>query len=399
MLPSPCEDAILANARARGSKSRHLSVQQPPDNPRSFFVIGEKQFKNPRLFPPPATEGLDQPRTIVFSRSDDPIEQTIRVLGNNVTSGYTSDTLKVIAVINWLWQKDGCDPEGWVCAPYAKVIRRLELPPSNASRNRRHVKEELERLRRCVLVFSQFQSGGDIKDNHEITYFSEYFYQEDQRNPSNNFFRARLDPFVLANLRSGYISTLPLEALLELKHDNSKPILLRVDSVLAVQERLELSSDSIFDLLSINGNTEWFRKRNTRAKLLGQISNDINGKTLSSGWKVIAELDDTASKDDFKIRFTRGEKINIPITAQPLPIVNTDPVLVQQLVNNMIALVGASENVEIFTVYAKFYSEEIIHRAIAEFKSDKPASTRNLGAYFTKILSRIVQEQGFRWVK
>jgi hypothetical protein len=206
MLPSPAEDAILS-AAAKASQRRRLNVVTSELDKADYAVIGEKQFKNPKLFPPPSTKGLDQPRTITFGKAapDDQVERSVKILGNSVTACYTSDTLAVIAVINDMWQEQGSNPEGQVIGSYSEVARRLGKNDENATRNRGFVKRELDRLRRCILVFSQFHTSADIKNNHEITYFSDYFYHEDRKNPSNNYFKAELNKFVIVNLRTGYI--------------------------------------------------------------------------------------------------------------------------------------------------------------------------------------------------
>lgn len=400
MLPSPAEDAILS-AAAKASQRRRLNVVTSELDKADYAVIGEKQFKNPKLFPPPSTKGLDQPRTITFGKAapDDQVERSVKILGNSVTACYTSDTLAVIAVINDMWQEQGSNPEGQVIGSYSEVARRLGKNDENATRNRSFVKRELDRLRRCILVFSQFHTSADIKNNHEITYFSDYFYHEDRKNPSNNYFKAELNKFVIVNLRTGYISSLPLAALLELKNDNSKPVLLRIDSVLATQEKLELGSTTIYDLLSVDGDSDWFRKPSTRKKVLSAIQEDLDGKVLSSGWTVSVTLEASATTD-YKLIFQRGARITQPRAQTPVrKIVNTDPMLIQQMVNNMAEVTGDRHGEKLFTLYARSYPEETIHRAISEFKADKPSDVRSPGAYFSTVLMRITKEQGYEWIK
>lgn len=400
MLPSPMEDAICAATAKAASRRKLNAVTSDPEKTADYAVIGEKQFKNPKLFPPPNTKGLDQPRTITFGKStpEDDVERSVKVLGNNVTGCYTSDTLAVIAVINDMWQEQGANPEGLVVGSYAEVARRLGKNDDNPNRNRAFVKRELDRLRRCILVFSQFHTAADVKKNHEITYFSDYFYVEDRKNPSLNYFQAELNKFVLVNLRTGYIASLPLAALLELKNDNSKPVLLRIDSVLSAMEKIELSAESIFDLLSIDGESDWYKKPSTRKKVLSSIQADLDGKVLSSGWTVKVALENGSS--DYKLIFTRGEHVLPPKPVSVArPITNTDPVLIQQMVNDMISVTGAADNERLFTLYARSYPEDTIHRAVAEFKADKPAELRNPGAFFSKILMRITGEQGYPWIK
>lgn len=404
MLPPPCDDAVLAHAahvQQQSQKRRLLNVGTSDQDPRQpdYAVIGEKQFKNPLLFPPPNTKGLDQPRTILFSRPEDEVQQSVRILGNNVTAGYTSDTLNVIAVINDMWKDCGQDPEGWVVGSYSEVVRRLKLPTDNASKARKFVKDELERLKRCQLVFSHFHTEAELKKNHEITYFADFYYEEDKRNPSLNRFKARIHHFIVNNLQTGYIASLPLRALLQLKHDNSKPVLLKVDSVLAQPhvKKMELTATSVLELLMLDGTSNWYRKPSTRKKVLEGIQVDMDGKELSSGWKVNVKVEPVAAGGDFKLVFARGARVSQPGGSLP-PILNTDPVLVQSLVNAMETITGETGKQNLYTIYARSYPEDLIHRAISEFKADKPAETYNKGAFFTQVLSRIVEEQGYQWV-
>lgn len=396
MLPDAAEDAMLANAesaKATRNRSGNSIIEQT-----DYSVIGEKQFKNPHLFPPPGSKGLDQPREIIFPVGADEIERSIRILGNNVTAGYTSNTLSVIAVINDMWKEQGSHPEGWVAGSYSEVTRRLGLSEDNPTRNRKLVKAELDRLKRCQLVFSHFHTGGDVKKNHEVTYFSEYYYEEDRRNPSKNVFKAQLHKFVLTNLRTGYIASLPLRALLQLKRDNSKPVLLRVDSVLAQVAAMEMSADTILDLLLLDKNSDWYRKPVTRRKTLSNIRDDLDGKELSSGWTVVVSLEKTSSGDS-KLTFKRGERIEQYVNTATREIVNTDPLLVQSLVNEMSIAVGESDKEALYTMYARSYPEELIQRAISTYKSDKPKGTRNPGAFFATVLRNIVEAQGYAWIK
>lgn len=400
MLPAPCETAVLAQAQQAATnhqqRRQRMGITEK-DYAADLAVIGEKHFKNALFFPPPSSKGLDKPRTIHFSPPGDDVQQSVQILGNNVTAAYSSDTLNVIAVINAMWKEQGSDPEGWVASSYAEVARRLEMDVANARRNRQFVKGELDRLRRCTLIFSHFSTEAEIKRNHEITYFAEYSYEEDQRNPTNNHFRAKFHKFILNNLQTGFISSLPYRTLLRLKHDNAKPVLLKVDSVLAAHPKMEMSADSILDLLMVNKETAHYRKPSTRRKILEGIQAALDGQELSSGWKVKVKVEKMASDSDHKLVFSRGTKVAQSGNTLPA-IINTDPVLVQSLVNSMESLTRENNKTHLYTLYARSYPEELIHRAVSEFKADKPAETRNRGAFFTQILSRIVMEQGYQWV-
>lgn len=405
MLPNPIDDAII---RAAGSSKFKLITSDGTRGEKQYSVVGEKQFKNPLLFPPPKTKGLDRPRKIVFgstaAETGDAVERSIEVLGNNVTSGYTSDTLDVIAVINEMWREQGSSPEGVVMGSYADVARRLNKEENNAVRHRKAVANELQRLRRCVLIFSQYFTKTDIKNNHEITYFKDLQYVLDKRNPANNYFRVEVDPHVLENIRAGYIASLPVAALLSLKFDKSKPVILRVDSVLASQDRCELSCATVYELAAIPL-TDWTSKPVNRRRSLEDIRGDIDGKTLSSGWLVKASLLTDAKGDDIKLVFVRGERLHTkePFEAKKakvLRVVNSDPFLVQDLTNQITQIVGeGGANESLYSLYARSYPEELLRNALSEFRADKPADLRSPGAFFSSILCRIVQGHGYAWVR
>lgn len=400
MLPPALEDAVI---REEG-KTAPVQPIETKSTERSISVIGEKQFKNPLLFPPPSTEGLDRPRKIrVGTGSDDSgadVEHSITVLGNNVTAGYSSDTLDVIAVINKIWRRQGCSPEGYVRSTYAEVVRMLGRGGFNEMRHRKHVARELERLRRCVLIFSQYHAAGDVKRNHEITYFAHYKYVESKRNPQENYFEAMLDPLVVANLMSGYIASLPLEALLALKTDHSKPVMLRVDSVLATHERCELASENILKLASLNPDSDWFSRQSVRKKTLANIQKDLDGKSLSSGYSLCVEMVRTADGKDWKLVFARGEKVEGADDYSIRPIVNKDSFLVQDLYNQIVQVAGSEdENRSLYMLYARSYPEELIYRACSQAKADRPKKVERPAAFFTSVLKRLAEEQGHSWIK
>jgi hypothetical protein len=151
--------------------------------------------------------------------------------------------------------------------------------------------------------------------------------------------------------------------------------------------------------LSVDGDSDWFRKPSTRKKVLSAIQEDLDGKVLSSGWTVIVTLEASATTD-YKLIFQRGARITQPRAQTPVrKIVNTDPMLIQQMVNNMAEVTGDRHGEKLFTLYARSYPEETIHRAISEFKADKPSDVRSPGAYFSTVLMPITKEQGYEWIK
>ena len=401
MLPSPMEDDSLRHAAM--NKLRLAGGEERP-----YSVVGEKHFKNPLLFPPPKTKGLDRPRKIPLqgagsSDTDDDVERCIDILGNNVTSGYSTETLRVLTVINEMWVEQGSSPDGSVFGSFSEVIRRLKKEENNAARHRKAVASELERLRRCVLIFSQYYTKEQIKRNHEITYFCDYEYVMDRINPSQNYFRAKIDPHVLLNIREGFISSLPSATIISLKYDNSGPILLKVDSVLASIERLELSCDTVYALAQIEL-TDWTRKPVNRRKALENIRSDIDQKVLSSGWLVNASLVIDTKSDNIKLVFTRGERLHDRSTtnakrSRGVSVVNTDAFLVQDLANEIGRVVGEVQtNEKLYIIFAKSYPEEILRRALSEFRADKPKNMRSGGAFFSSILKRLVQESSYAWI-
>lgn len=376
------------------------------------YVIGAKSLKHGKIFPPPKTKGLDAPRTVILERPTprNPIERKLVLLGNSVTHCYTTDTLGVIAVLNQLWQEQGCSPDGLIKATYAEVARRmLWVKPGNESYGRSKVKAEIDRLRRLHLIFTDTtlnERGERISDDSvDITYLSDYKYHTNRKDPSKNHFTANIHKYIVEKVAMGKIASLPIKSLLELKVNEAKPLLLRVDSLMAYKEAINISFLEFSDLASIAQDSYVVQRHSFALKLFQRVAQDLDRRLLTSGHELKVVLKDNPNVERMMLSFERGKLVVYqPKNGIFVGGCNGDQDDIEYLKRLMMETVGdpGIEKLEgLYEVYARAYPQELIERAISVFKTDKPTGVRieSGGAYFSSILSRIVGENGYAWIK
>jgi hypothetical protein len=409
-------DAIAAPAKPRGRprKAPTLVLEMPSEALQipldglgveidKHYVIGHYSIKHPKIFPTPNTKNLDKPRTVVLERaSAESNAKQLVLLGNSVTSCYTTQTLSVIAVLNDMWQEQGGGEDGLVMGSYAEMFRRLKLPADNESRGRAMIKTELQRLRRLPMLFSELDHKQAQKLNAEVSYLSHYDYVEDQRQSHKNHFRVNIDSFFTKGIRRGLIASLPIKSLLEVKQSESRAILLRIDSLLVYNQRVLISKAVFADLLCIEADSYMHTRAVYLQRLMTKVCEDLNGRILSNGCVLKTRLEEGDKGP--RILFERGECV-VPLDGgRVLGMVNTDEAVVNRLKIDMLAAVGEKNPgaVEsLYELYARTYPAELIERAISVFKVDKPRTEvlNSAGAFFSSVLCRIVKENGFKWIR
>lgn len=412
---APAAAPVVINAQVYEDQAPRDMLEEALENDPEFerhYVIGVKSLKHGKIFPPPKTKGLDAPRTVILERPTprNPIERKLVLLGNSVTHCYTTDTLGVIAVLNQLWQEQGGSPDGLIKATYAEVARRmLWVKPGNESYGRSKVKAEIDRLRRLHLIFTDTtlnEQGERIADDSvDITYLSDYKYHTNRKDPSKNHFTANIHKYIVEKVAMGKIASLPIKSLLELKVNESKPLLLRVDSLMAYKEAINISFLEFSDLASIEKDSYVVQRHSFALKLFQRVAQDLDKRLLTSGHELKVVLKDNPNVARMMLSFERGNLV----VYQPKGCgftggCNVDQDDVEYLKRLMMEAVcdpGIDKLEGLYEVYARAYPQELIERAISVFKTDKPTGIRieSGGAYFSSILSRIVSENGYSWIR
>lgn len=374
-----------------------------------YYVVSHHNLKHPKIFPPPPTPSnekiLQVPRKVVIEQpSATRNGLMVTLLGNSVTACYTTNTLNVIAVLNEMWQEQGAQNDGRVVGSYAEFVRRLKFDPANESRGRKMVKAELARLRRLMMKFEEVDQSKGLRFCKEISYLSHYDYVEDKNQAHKNHWVVKIDSYIIEGVKEGLIASLPIKSLLAAKEDESKAILLRVDSLLVYNQRIAMSLSVISDLLCISPDDYRLSRKIYTRRMLDKIAKDLDGMVLSNGCAMKVSLEE--AERGFRLVFERGECVASAQDGggQMLLEVNQDVAVVERLKLEMLDVVGERNPVAVeglYRAYARFYPEELIQRAIAVFRADKPRTEvlASSGAFFSSILCRIVKEAGYRWVR
>lgn len=392
------DDALVLELEgAIAERVGHQELEQ-----ERLYVVGMHALKNPKIFPPVNTKGLEKPREIRLTPKTEPIQHNVVLLGNSITHCFTTQTLAVLAVLNDMWVEQGQKADGQVTGNYSEMVRRLKLDLNNESRGRKMVKAEMERLRRLMMIFSVNDGATKLKHVKEVTYLSFWDYIEDKQCSRRNHFKAKIDNYIVSAILRCEIASLPLKTLLDCKESESKSILLRVDSLLVHYPAIKVTEAVFFDLLSIDEDN-WVRSRLVHIRqMMQKVANDLNGRVLSNGCLLQAELVEQNKRLD--ILFRRGECVVTPERRQPSA-VNVDHEVIQRLKAMMLDAVGEFRPEpgidSLYEKYSRLYPEELIARAISTFHADKPRTHELMspGAFFSSVLCRLVKEQGFKWVR
>ena len=172
--------------------------------------------------------------------------------------------------------------------------------------------------------------------------------------------------------------------------------------------------------LTSQGNTEIFERRawwliedlnisparyqyiSRRKSLLLDFQKGLDGKLLSNLKKLKINVLPTADGEDWKCRFqavaTEHHKPKVITHIKP---VNTDSNTINTLLYKMEQVVPITDkNKKLYGMYATYYSENVIDRAIGEFKERKhQGSIKSHGAMFTVTLHRVAHSLGYEWIK
>lgn len=365
------------------------------------YVVSIHSLKHPKVFPPPKSKNLGMPRELVLESSLDgqPI-RSLTLLGNSITHCFTTSTLAVIAVLNEMWQEQGGGDDGVVVGTYAELVRRLGGDLDNESKERAKVKAELERLRRLVMIFKKADLADKLVTANEVTYLSEYDYVKDKANSRKNHFKVAISPYIVRAIAIGFIASLPIRALIEVKLHESRAILLRIDSLLAHNAKVVIKQTAFFDLLSVEPGHWVLSRKKYIVDMMQRVAADLDKRLMTNGCLLRTSFVEAGG--ELRIEFTKGSLVSS--SSRGMEVINSDTVLIAQLKKSMLDAVGELDRAKVdmlYELYARMYPEDLIYRAIAVFQTDKPRTTAlmSAGAFFSSVLCRIVRENGFAWVK
>ncbi|WP_419799633.1 MAG: hypothetical protein ACNI26_08335 [Terasakiella sp.] len=131
-----------------------------------------------------------------------------------------------------------------------------------------------------------------------------------------------------------------------------------------------------------------------------KLQSQLNGLELSTLQKLSFEIRESADGADWKcVCKANGERGK---TKPSLPVANKDDDYQAYLADEIGKVVGAmKENRDLYMCFARFYSDNMIFRALGEFKELKAGKQdiKSRQKYFTAIMHRLAHSVGKDWIK
>ena len=140
-----------------------------------------------------------------------------------------------------------------------------------------------------------------------------------------------------------------------------------------------------------------------RKQLLEKLKKQLDGRHLSTLRKLKISIEETSDKKDIKLVCKSINTKTITVHNN-LPIVNKNKDHIKYLVEQIDAVVGGKEeNYKLYEVFAKYYSDSMISRALGEYKESaeylKSQQRSSRMKHFTVTMHRIAHDVGRSWIK
>jgi len=359
------------------------------------------------LFPHPKTPGLNQPRgkewEIVLPNEEVGVA-SIRVEPSTAHQGYTTRTYDVYLALVRIWEQRGKPVEPFNTS-MAEVCKILELPTNG--KNLKLIEEEGNRLLKTNISWTlAYKIDKDLHTvkNQQILDTFDYSSMSERFDRSNKFEKTCNVKFhrkILENLLLNNTIPVNFTTRKSITSPISKVLYSKVDKILYSSKRpySRTISNLVRDLNLTEGRYKYLSQRKTLAE---KLESSLNGKLLSNMSKLVVKIELTAKGDDWKCTFSSNltaKKLSEPKKKTP-KILNTDPSIIENIVYQIVSIVGhEKENIALYTKFARHYSENLIMRAIGEYKERiHQAGVKNQPAMFTSIVHRLVHELKYEWI-
>ena len=323
---------------------------------------------------------------------------------------YTARTYDVYLALVWFWRELGMPNEPFKLN-LSQIARKLEMPTSG--KNLKAILNELEVLYftnvSWVLSFQDITQRFMTTKNQRVLETFNYATLEERGGLSGQSgVTVQFNENIRNNIRNNITTPVNFTARKAIRSSVAKILYGRIDSILASHTRLERRIENLVGELNLTAHRY---QHKSQRKVLGEmLIRNLNGLELSNKNILTVELSETVDGQDFKLIFKsipfedrkKGSKGVAKQADQSVKIINTDPVLIENIVADMTALTGSNKaNLGLYYSIAKHYSENLIHRAIGEFKELMSLNPKisNKSAYFTTVVHVIAHKMGEEWIK
>ena len=310
----------------------------------------------------------------------------------------THQTYKILLALFDLWHEQR-SADGALTCSLRDVCSRLHIKMTGKAAQA--IVKELDVIRGAYLSwkFSFINDRGEGQSLRPMNILEDFQY--DEWTPKAEKFKSRVyikfNKNIQRNLEANKTKPINLSVLRAIKGEIASVLYTRLDIILSTRDRYERSTKGVFSDLQLDSKKYRYPSRR-KAKLI-PIVNELDGKRLSTGHVLSLSLEKTVDHKDWKLVCTRGSMQIDRKTARSIPPAN-EPGLAEYLAEEIGAVVGDLEtHRQLYTTLARFYSQNLIYRAIGEYKEAATAAVRYPRRFFTTIVHRLAHEQGKEWIK
>ena len=393
------------NKKDKEEKPLQYSLPLPDENTVVFSEVNIERWSN-FIFPHYKAKNLDQKRTIrrsITLQDGTTGEQSITVQPGAGDKSYTNKTHRVFLALVLLWDEKGKSLDGTVTFSLREIAKKLNLKWSGSNIASRLLRELdcLNGTRMAWAISFEVDKGQreSVRKFHIISDISyESFKERIQLRRFEALCTIRFNEKITHNLLTKKISPVNLTTLLSFKNGISEVFYCRIDSVMSQVSIREWSGIRILKELQLS-DIKIYSRPARRKYLLEKICADINGKPLSSGEILHAQLGKTADGKDHKITCTKTPAPFNPPIKKNFPEVKKQKGEIENLVEEIARRVGEKEkNYGWYFLLAKHYSSTVIFRALGEFEETYRDDVKSPGAWFTDRFHQIVHLMDLEWI-
>lgn len=317
---------------------------------------------------------------------------------------YTDRTYDVFLALVEIWQ-DSIMTDEPMELYIGDIAKKLDLKENG--RISSMIVEELRCLEETkvswIFSFQTAETREDTYKNQRILDTFDYVQRKERvKGVTNTRCVLRLSEHIRNNVRNKITIPINFKARKKIRSSIAKTLYNRIDNILAKNPVHERTLAGLVEDLNIPATR--YKHKSQRLELAERLKRNLDGIELSRlGVFLSLEIKETANGKDWKCIFRKkGEAQGIQKSKPRLPIVNSDKAVREYLVDLIASMIGSKEkNHGLYNTFALHYSENMIHRATAEFKELTAINPNiaNKESYFTALMHTIAHKLDKDWIK
>lgn len=358
------------------------------------------------LFPHRKASGLDDIRSKSWQftwPNKTQVEGKITITPSKALSCYTDRTKDVYLALTQIYYMQGM-PDWPFKTSIAEIARYMGVPINGKWFGL--ITEELDRLYQTTLTWKlSFHTARwipeSVNNQHILSVYN--YHKMDERYDKSDKFKQTcqidFDENIKQNLKAKKTVPLNLTSRLSISSPIQRVLFDMVDTFLANNPYFELRATTLVKELNLSNRYKHLSKRKI---LLADFQAGLDGQLLSNLSILKITVKPTADGKDVKCCFKAEKWADTKQKAiSHLKVKNTDIKLRQYLIKQIVDVIGGEqENRGLYELFALYYSENAIMRALGEFKERcHEWWIKSRHKYFTATLHRVIHSLWYEWIK